>query len=164
MIKYVTREEKTGEFADIMGQQNDGPISVDQLALRMRLIEEEFQELHIAVEDVKWACLGVERKDDATQLQVLSNLIKELSDLQYVVSGFASTFGINLDVAFNRIHQSNLSKLDENGKPVLRDDGKVMKGPNYREPNFEDAAKDLLARVENKFDKAGFHVEVPDGE
>ena len=46
--------------------------------------------------------------------------------------------GWDLDEAMYRVHESNMSKLDEHGKPVLRDEGKVLKGPNYKPPNLED--------------------------
>ena len=46
--------------------------------------------------------------------------------------------GWDLDEAMNRVHLSNMSKLDEEGKPILREDGKVLKGPNYTPPNLED--------------------------
>jgi predicted HAD superfamily Cof-like phosphohydrolase len=43
-----------------------------------------------------------------------------------------------LDEALNRVHESNMSKLDEDGKPIYREDGKVLKGPNYKLPNLTD--------------------------
>ena len=46
--------------------------------------------------------------------------------------------GWDLDTAMDRVHQSNMSKLGEDGNPILRDDGKVLKGPNYEPPYFED--------------------------
>jgi predicted HAD superfamily Cof-like phosphohydrolase len=66
------------------------------------------------------------------------NLIKELADLVYVTYGYASTFGWNLDEAVRRVHASNMSKLDEDGQPIFRADGKVLKGPNYKEPYLAD--------------------------
>ena len=60
------------------------------------------------------------------------NLAKELSDLDYVVSGTSDTFGINHDVAFDRVYISNMSKLGDDGKPVRREDGKVLKSKNYK--------------------------------
>ena len=55
----------------------------------------------------------------------------------YVVSGFAVTFGLSVTPAFNRVHESNMSKLVD-GKPLLNDWGKVQKGENYKPPNMED--------------------------
>ena len=64
--------------------------------------------------------------------------LKELSDLVYVCFQFAACMDWDLDQALMRVHQSNLSKLDDEGKPVLRSDGKVMKGPNYKPPTLND--------------------------
>ena len=66
------------------------------------------------------------------------NCLKELSDLVYVCYQYAANMGWDLDEAMFRVHQSNMSKLDENGKPIYREDGKVLKGPNYKPPNLED--------------------------
>ena len=66
------------------------------------------------------------------------NLLKELADVVYVAYGYAATFGWDLDEAFRRVHESNMSKLDEDGKPIYRDDGKVLKGPNYNKPDLKD--------------------------
>ena len=66
------------------------------------------------------------------------NLLKELADVIYVVNGYAVTFGWDLDEAFRRVHASNMSKLDEFGNPVLRDDGKVLKSACYFDPDLSD--------------------------
>ena len=62
--------------------------------------------------------------------------LKELADLVYVCYQYAVNMGWDLDKALELIHISNLSKLDENGKPILREDGKILKGPNYKKPNL----------------------------
>jgi len=64
-------------------------------------------------------------------------LTKELADILYVVYGTAITFGLPLDTVFNRVHASNMSKLVD-GKPLYREDGKVLKGPNYQPPKLDD--------------------------
>ena len=64
--------------------------------------------------------------------------LKELADLVYVCYQYAENMGWFLDEALDRVHQSNLSKLDEEGNPIYREDGKVLKGPNYKPPNLED--------------------------
>jgi NTP pyrophosphatase (non-canonical NTP hydrolase) len=64
--------------------------------------------------------------------------LKELADLVYVCYQYAENMGWFLDEALDRVHQSNLSKLDEEGNPIYREDGKVLKGPNYQPPNLED--------------------------
>ena len=64
--------------------------------------------------------------------------LKELADLVYVCYQYADNMGWFLDEALNRVHESNMSKLGEDGKPIYREDGKVLKGPNYKPPNLED--------------------------
>ena len=64
--------------------------------------------------------------------------LKELADLVYVCYQYAENMGWFLDEALNRVHLSNLSKLDEDGKPIYREDGKVLKGPNYKPPDLSD--------------------------
>jgi predicted HAD superfamily Cof-like phosphohydrolase len=89
--------------------------TADRLELRVRLIDEEVAEFK-----------------DAIAQNDLVNAFKELADIQYVVNGAAIEMGGNLDNVFSEVHNSNMSKLDENGKPIYREDGKVLKGPNYR--------------------------------
>ena len=67
-----------------------------------------------------------------------ANCLKELADLVYVCYQYAANMGWDLDEAMYRVHESNMSKLDEEGKPIYREDGKVLKGPNYKPPNLED--------------------------
>lgn len=67
-----------------------------------------------------------------------SDCLKELADLVYVAFQFASCMDWDLDTALTRVHQSNLSKLDDEGKPVLRSDGKVLKSSNYKPPILND--------------------------
>jgi len=62
--------------------------------------------------------------------------LKELADLVYVCYQYAVNMGWDLDKALKLVHKSNLSKLDEEGKPILREDGKILKGPNYKKPNL----------------------------
>ena len=64
--------------------------------------------------------------------------LKELADLIYVCYQYAENMGWFLDEALNRVHLSNMSKLDEDGKPIYREDGKVLKGPNYKPPDLSD--------------------------
>ena len=67
-----------------------------------------------------------------------ANILKELADLVYVCYQYAANLGWDLDEAMHRVHESNMSKLDEDGKPIYREDGKVLKGPNYAPPNLND--------------------------
>ena len=64
--------------------------------------------------------------------------LKELSDLAYVCYQYAANMGWDLDEALRRVHQSNMSKLDEGGKPIYREDGKVLKSKNYQPPTLSD--------------------------
>ena len=63
-------------------------------------------------------------------------LVKELSDLVFVCYQFAAAFNIDLDEAMFRVFESNLTKLDDSGLPIFREDGKVLKGPNYKAPDL----------------------------
>ena len=65
-------------------------------------------------------------------------VVKELSDLVFVCYQFAAAYGIDLDKAMSLVFESNMSKLDEQGMPIIREDGKVLKGPNYQPPNLAD--------------------------
>ena len=64
--------------------------------------------------------------------------LKELADLVYVCYQYAQNMGWLLDEALDRVHKSNMSKLDEDGNPIYREDGKVLKGPNYKPPDLSD--------------------------
>ena len=64
--------------------------------------------------------------------------LKELADLVYICYQYAENMGWFLDEALDRVHKSNMSKLDEDGNPIYREDGKVLKGPNYKPPNLSD--------------------------
>jgi predicted HAD superfamily Cof-like phosphohydrolase len=67
-----------------------------------------------------------------------SEALKELADLIYVCYQYAENMGWFLDEALDRVHISNMSKLGEDGKPIYREDGKVLKGPHYKPPNLTD--------------------------
>ena len=67
-----------------------------------------------------------------------ADCLKELADLVYVAYQYAENMGWDLDEALNRVHQSNMSKLGEDGNPIYREDGKVLKGPNYQPPTLSD--------------------------
>jgi predicted HAD superfamily Cof-like phosphohydrolase len=67
-----------------------------------------------------------------------TDTLKELADLVYVCYQYAENLDWDLDEALNRVHRSNMSKLGEDGEPVYREDGKVLKGPNYQPPNLSD--------------------------
>lgn len=92
--------------------------------LQFKLIEEEYHELRDAFET---------ELDGVTKEEQL----KELADLVFVCYQYAAARGWNLDVAMRRVFESNMSKLVD-GKPLRREDGKVLKGPNYQPPILED--------------------------
>ena len=64
--------------------------------------------------------------------------LKELADLVYVCYQYAANMGWDLDEAMDRVHKSNMSKLDDNGQPIFREDGKVLKSDNYQPPALTD--------------------------
>lgn len=69
-------------------------------------------------------------------------LTKELCDLLWVTYQAAAFFGLPIEQAFRRVYESNMSKLGDDGKPVLREDGKILKGPNYKPANLGDLFDD----------------------
>ena len=64
--------------------------------------------------------------------------LKELADLIYVCAQYAENMNWDIEQALRRVHRSNMSKLDEDGNPIYREDGKVLKGPNYQPPDLSD--------------------------
>lgn len=95
--------------------------------MQLDLIEEEASEFFEAAEDLM---------DSPDDMDMRIHLVKELSDLVFVCYQFAAAFNIDLDEAMSRVFESNMSKLDENGQAIFREDGKVLKGPNYRKPDL----------------------------
>lgn len=206
--------EATREFNVGMGQPDKAPFSVDLMNLRLKLVEEEAKELDYELKEASSQVRETGKIERGTAMQI----IKESSDLIYVLAGTAATFGLqyspenpemgaivtgyhmildrgntyynivdvsadrvkffaqrvlragrNVDYesgcgsdwfteaiedattavielaeeihfplldAFNAVHASNMSKLGDDGKPIYREDGKVMKGPNYHRPNM----------------------------
>ena len=113
---------KVGIFMKTFGQEvKDNPsFSTDKInKLRIDLIQEELEELTEAIKN----------KD-------LLEVADALTDILYVTYGAGHAFGINLDKCFDEVQNSNMSKLDENGKPIYNESGKVMKGPNYFKPDL----------------------------
>lgn len=104
------------------------------LSMQLGCIVEEGLELAEAVAEWRLAYKGEEN----AALAAKAHMLKELADLAYVCFQLAAFLGIDLDEALDRVHQSNMSKLDENGAPIFDEKGKVMKGPNYSEPDLLD--------------------------
>ena len=113
---------KVGNFMKTFGQavKTKPSLSTEKInKLRIDLIKEELEELTEAMNN----------KD-------LLEVADALTDILYVTYGAGHAFGIDLDQCFEEVQNSNMSKLDENGKPIYNDAGKVMKGPNYFKPDL----------------------------
>jgi len=113
---------KVGIFMKTFGQdvKNKPSFSTDKInKLRIDLIKEELNELTEAMKN----------KD-------LLEVADALTDILYVTYGAGHAFGIDLDKCFDEVQNSNMSKLDEDGKPIYNESGKVMKGPNYFKPDL----------------------------
>jgi len=109
--------DQAEEFRSAYGLHN-GPM---KKSIQKALIDEEWSEFHEAYH----------MKDETEQL-------KELADLVYVAYQYAASQEWDLDEAMRRIHESNMSKLGDDGKPIYREDGKVLKGPHYKPPYLND--------------------------
>ena len=75
---------------------------------------------------------------EAINNEPAENILKELVDVVVVCVGMADTYGWDFDTAFDRVHDSNMSKLDNDGKPIFRSDGKVLKSENYKPAELSD--------------------------
>tara|TARA_B100000029_G_scaffold285799_1_gene279592 strand:+ start:32 stop:430 length:399 start_codon:yes stop_codon:yes gene_type:complete len=118
----MTNFEKVGKFMKTFGQdvKTSSGLSSEKInLLRIKLIEEELSELKKAMNEKN-----------------LIEVADALTDILYVTYGAGHAFGIDLDKCFNEVQKSNMSKLDDKGKPIYNDLGKVMKGPNYFKPNL----------------------------
>ena len=118
----MTNFEKVGTFMKTFGQdvKQSSSLSTDKInELRVNLIKEELDELI-----------------EAINKKNLVEVADALTDILYVTYGAGHAFGINLDDCFEEVQSSNMSKLDNNGKPIYNENGKVMKGPNYFKPDL----------------------------
>ena len=118
-----TNFELVEDFMEAMGQEvNAVPTFPEEEIQRLRLdlIEEELDELHYAIDN----------KD-------IVEIADALGDLLYVVYGAGHAFGIDLDECFKEIHASNMSKLGPDGKPIKREDGKVLKPDTFFPPDLK---------------------------
>lgn len=116
--------EKVAQFMTTFGQEVKTSPSFpdyDTIKLRRELIDEELKELDVAISD-----------NDPVEVA------DALTDLLYVIYGMGHSFGLDLQKCFDEVHRSNMSKLDEDGKPIYREDGKILKGPSYTPPNLKD--------------------------
>ena len=92
----------------------------ETMQLRYDLIKEELNEL-----------------EQAMKTKNLKEVADALTDILYVTYGAGYAYGINLDKCFKEVQRANMSKLGNDGKPIYNEKGKVMKGPNYSEPNLK---------------------------
>ena len=118
----MTNFKLVKNFMETFGQEvkNKPSFSNDKInKLRYDLIKEELDELRVALEN----------KD-------LLEVADALTDILYVTYGAGHAFGIDLDKCFEEVQNSNMSKLDENNKPIYDQSGKVMKGPKYFKPDL----------------------------
>ena len=119
----MTNFEKVEIFMKTFGQEvREKPsFSTDKInQLRVNLIKEELDEFQEALNDKN-----------------LKEVADSLTDILYVTYGAGHAFGIDLDKCFDEVQRSNMSKLGADGKPIYNEQGKVMKGPNYFEPNLK---------------------------
>jgi predicted HAD superfamily Cof-like phosphohydrolase len=122
-VDIMTNFEKVKEFMSSFRQEvKDSPkLAEHEIAmLRLKLILEEYEEL-----------------EDAVTEKHLVGIADALTDILYVTYGAGAAYGIDLDKCFEEVHSSNMSKLGEDGNPIYREDGKVLKGPNYRPPDLK---------------------------
>ena len=118
----MTNFEKVKKFMQTFGQETKEKASFPDekiTSLRCDLIKEELEELNEAIKN-----------------RDIKEVADALTDILYVTYGAGHAFGINLDKCFEEVQNSNMSKLDVDGKPIYNEKGKVMKGPNYFKPDL----------------------------
>jgi len=131
----MTLQEQALQFRETFNQETlpnisrYGFIKKALWDMQVKLIKEESNEFIQAAGE----CFA-----DPENLDRRMEVAKELADVVFVCYQFAATFGIDLDKTMSLVFESNLSKLDEQGKPIYRQDGKVLKGPNYQPPDLHD--------------------------
>jgi predicted HAD superfamily Cof-like phosphohydrolase len=119
----MTNFTEVGKFMETFGQEVKTSPKLPKYAvqmLRLSLILEEYTEL-----------------EDAVAEGHMEGIADALTDILYVTYGAGHAFGIDLDKCFEEVQRSNMSKLGADGKPIYRDDGKIMKGGNYSEPDLK---------------------------
>ena len=123
----MTNFNSVKKFMEVFGQEVKTKAEFPSekiIKLRYNLIKEELDEFEEALKD----------KD-------LKEVADALTDILYVTYGAGHAFGIDLDKCFDEVQRSNMSKLGEDGKPIYNDQGKVMKGPKYFEPDLSKFVK-----------------------
>ena len=118
----MTNFESVKKFMEVFGQEVKTKAEFPSekiIKLRYNLIKEELDEFEQALKD-----------------QDIKEVADALTDILYVTYGAGHAFGIDLNKCFDEVQRSNMSKLGEDGKPIYNDQGKVMKGPKYFQPNL----------------------------
>lgn len=141
----MNREDMVKEFHVATNSAVGLPFSAEMIQLRGALISEEAEEVLEELDALDF----LYSINEEANVNAVASLLKELADLQYVLSGTAVAFGLPLDEAFTEVHRSNMSKLGDDGKALFREDGKVLKGPNYRAPDLSSIAQAWIDRFRN---------------
>mgnify|MGYP001272565516 CR=1 FL=1 len=118
----MTNFNSVKKFMEVFGQEVKTKAEFPSekiIKLRYNLIKEELDEFKEALKD-----------------RDLKEVADALTDILYVTYGAGHAFGIDLDKCFDEVQRSNMSKLDEDGKPIYNEHGKVMKGPKYFQPDL----------------------------
>ena len=118
----MTNFNSVKKFMEVFGQEVKTKAEFPSekiIKLRYNLIKEELDEFEEALKD-----------------RNLTEVADALTDILYVTYGAGHAFGIDLDKCFDEVQRSNMSKLDEDGKPIYNEHGKVMKGPKYFQPDL----------------------------
>lgn len=118
MSKYDMVKEFHNIYGSYISKESKFP-SQKVRELRKNLLDEEYNEYLKAEETNNYI-----------------EVCDALGDMLYIIYGTALSYGIPIDEVFEEIHKSNMSKLDENGNPIYREDGKILKGKNYFRPNI----------------------------
>ncbi|MBH90612.1 MAG: phosphoribosyl-ATP diphosphatase [Candidatus Marinimicrobia bacterium] len=119
----MTNFDSVKKFMKTFGQEvkTKAEFPSDKIVkLRYELIKEELEEFQTAINEKN-----------------IKEIADSLTDILYVTYGAGHAFGIDLDKCFDEVQKSNMSKLGDDGKPIYNDQGKVMKGPKYFEPNLK---------------------------
>ena len=119
MTNFISVKKFMQTFGQEVKTKSEFP-SEKVVKLRYDLIKEELDEFAQAIKD-----------------RDITEVADSLTDILYVTYGAGIAFGIDLDKCFDEVQRSNMSKLGQDGKPIYNENGKVMKGPKYFEPNLK---------------------------
>lgn len=129
LLEQAIEFRKAFDQEMLQGMVRYGFIKEKLFDMQARLIAEEANEF-------LEACAELKKDPHKTQHHV--EVLKEASDIVFVIYQFCAAYGLDIDTAMQRVFESNMSKLDDDGNPQYRSDGKVLKGPNYKKPELYD--------------------------